>query len=286
MGTQQRSWEHYHQAAEILRSGVLGEISNVEVWDFDNYYPGYGSPPDQAPPDDLDWDFWLGPAPKVAFNPNRLRHHYWFFDYGGGWPVAWAHHHYDIVHWLMAVDKPTSATGFGEKVVYRDSNTQWPDTYEGACIYPPGPVAKQGFLLSYTSRTANQHFRHHSTHGKAFHGAHGSLVLDRTGYELYSEWRDGRKVIVEDRMTSAKSEHEVVKDHINNFIDCVRSRKTPFCDAEVGHLASIPGLLMNISWLTGRRVEWDGQSEQFPGQDDANALITKEYRAPWTLPMA
>ncbi len=286
MGTQQRSWEHYHKAVEIIRSGVLGEISHVETWDFDNFYPGFGAPANQDPPDHVDWDFWLGPAPEVAYNPNRHKRHYWFFDYGGGWQVAWGHHHYDIVHWAMGVDQPVAGSGFGSKVAYRDSNTQWPDTFTGQVEYPPGPVAKQGFVMSYTARTANQNPRHYCGHGKAFYGTHGTLVLDRTGYQVNAEWRNGRKVIVEDKMTTAKSEHDVVRDHIDNFIDCVRTRKAPFCDAEVGHRGSVPGHLMNISWQTGRRVTWDPERERFPGQDDANALITRDYRKPWTLPTA
>ena len=101
IGTQQHSSDHYRKAAEIVRSGQLGRIGEVKVWDYINQSPGIGAPPDADPPAELDWDFWVGPSPKRAYNPSYYEHHYWFFDYGGGWTTDWAVHHYDIVHWAM-----------------------------------------------------------------------------------------------------------------------------------------------------------------------------------------
>ena len=86
LGTQQRSWPHYLQAAEVIQSGRLGEITEVKVWDYDYLYPGFGSPPDSDPPQEFGeeyWDFWLGPSPKRPYNPNRFLNWYWFFDYAG-----------------------------------------------------------------------------------------------------------------------------------------------------------------------------------------------------------
>ena len=113
IGTQQRSTEHYQRAAEIVQSGRLGEISEVKVWDYQFFYPGFGSPASCDPPPQLDWDMWVGPSPDVPYNPNRFRNHYWFFDYGGAWQLDWAVHHYDIVHWFMGVDQPVAAMAMG-----------------------------------------------------------------------------------------------------------------------------------------------------------------------------
>jgi predicted dehydrogenase len=101
IGTQQRSWPHYQQAAEVIQSGRLGDISEVNVWDYDYFYPGFGSPPDADPPKEFGenyWDFWLGPSPKRPYNRNRFLRWYWFFDYARAWQVDWGMHHYDIVH--------------------------------------------------------------------------------------------------------------------------------------------------------------------------------------------
>ncbi len=98
MGTQQRECEHYRKAVELIRGGRLGQISEVKCWDYEYFYPGFGSPTDGDPPAGLDWDLWLGPSPKVPYNANRHKHHYWFFDYGGAWQLDWAVHHYDIIN--------------------------------------------------------------------------------------------------------------------------------------------------------------------------------------------
>jgi len=286
MGTQQRTWEHYQRAVEIIRSGRLGEISQVHVWDIGNLYPGMGSPPNEPAPTELDWDFWLGPAPKRPYNRNRERNHSWFFDYGGGWQVAWGTHHYDVVHWAMGTDTPISAMASGRKFAFPKDNTERPDTFNGACQYPSCRAASHGFLLSYTARSGCSQPIEGRRHGKAFYGTDGVLVIDRSGFEVRSESRDNRKVIAEESMASTKSEHDVVIDHMRTFVDCVRARRRPAADVEVGHHSTTPGHLMNIAWWLGRRVKWDRKSEQVIDDPKANALLSRRYRAPWSLPQS
>ncbi len=282
IGTQQRSWQHYQQAVEIIHSGLLGNISTVHVWDIENHYPGFGSPADCDPPPELDWDFWVGPSPKVPYNPNRLKHHYWFYDYGGGWEHDWAVHHYDIVHWAMKVDAPIAAAATGSKFAFANDNRQWPDTFTGACEYPPSPLAKQGFLMSYNFRDGCKHPIEGRTHGKMFHGTDGTLVLDRKGFRIYSESRDGKHCIEKDKRTVVKKGSP--ENHAEVFLDCLRTRKRPDADVETGHYSSAPGLLMNIAYRVGRRIRWDPKAERVIGDPQANAMVTKKYRRPWTLP--
>jgi predicted dehydrogenase len=283
MGTMQHSWEHYRQAVEIIRSGILGNISNVEVFDLESFYPGFGAPPDGTAPPELDWEFYVGPSPAVPFNQNRYDRFYWFPDYGGGWQVDWAVHHYDIVHWAMDVTAPVAAIGHGGKFAFPKDNTQWPDTFIGACEYPSGPVAKSGFLLSYIFRGGCNHPIEKKYHGKVFYGTDGVLALDRGGYVIYSQSREGRKVIQE-RQGSSIPEDDAVKTHVKAFLACVRTRKPSVTDVEMGHLASNPGHLMNIAYRVGRRVRWDSVAEQIPDDPQADALVAKRYRAPWSLP--
>ncbi len=185
IGTQQHSCQHYQQAVEIIRSGELGEISEVKVWDYENQYPGWGSPPDCDPPAGLDWDFWLGPAPKVPYNPNYFLHDYWFFDYAGSFQCDWAVHHYDIVHWAMGVDRPKAVVALGGMMCFPENNLQYPDTLDAILEYPPGPVSKQGFIMQYTFRGGCR--REHRSHGKCFFGTKASLFLDRGGYTITPE---------------------------------------------------------------------------------------------------
>jgi predicted dehydrogenase len=279
IGTQQRSWPHYIQAAEVIRSGRLGAICEVKVWDMDDFFPGFGSPPDAAPPKGLDWDLWLGPAPKKAYNPLRYSWHYWWFDYGAGWQVDWAVHHYQIVNWYMGVTSPVSAVGMGGKLSFDNDITEWPDTFSGICQYGPGPVAKKGFVLQYTYRGGCR--REQRSHGKIFFGSEASMILDRGGYTIRPERGKGGK---EETVRPVADGHVfTLRNHAQVFLDCMRSRRKPPADVEVGHHASNPGHLMNISWRVGRKIVWDGQREQVVNDPEANALVTKPYRAPWKL---
>ncbi len=285
LGTQQHSWPHYQKAAEVIRSGRLGEICEVKAWDMDYLYPGFGAPPDGDPPPELDWEFWLGPSPKVPYNPNRYARHYWFFDYGGGWQLDWAVHHYEIVHWFLGVKAPIAATAMGGFFSFDKTNTQWPDTFSGICEYAPGPVAKKGFLMQYTFRGGCR--REQVSHGKCFFGSEASMLLSRSGYTITPERdRKGKKLEEEETVanTFTKDVHiESLKAHARVFLDAIRSRKLPPTEVEMGHYATNPGHLMNIAWRTGRKIRWDAASEQVVGDPEANALVTKEYRAPWTL---
>ncbi|MGD8238499.1 MAG: Gfo/Idh/MocA family oxidoreductase [Armatimonadota bacterium] len=279
IGTQQRSWEHYQKAAETIQSGALGEISEVKVWDHDYFYPGFGSPPDSDPPEGLDWDFWVGPSPAQPYNPNKISRHYWYFDFGGGWQLDWAVHHYDIVNWCMGVTEPISATAMGGFMCFEDTNTQWPDTFSGICEYGPGPVAKKGFLMHYSFRAGCR--REAPTHAKLFFGTEASMLLSRTGYTITAEAKDGKgfgEVVDEFRGAGA--------NHAEVFIRNVRNHTKPFADVEAGHHGTNPGHLLNIAWKVGRKIHWDADRERIVGDKEANALVTKKYRKPWVLPKA
>ncbi len=282
IGTQQHSSDHYRKAAEIVQSGRLGRIGEVKVWDYVNHNPGFGAPPDADPPGELDWDFWLGPSPKVPYNSNRYEHHYWFYDYGGGWTTCWGVHHFDIVHWAMGTRGPLSACGVGGHYCFsRDKdNREWPDTFSGILEYGPCPAADQGFVLQYTLRTGNEHDNGPGSHGKCFYGTDATLLVHRGGCQLMPEIRASKKV---ERMEIARDWDSTGK-HAAAFIASLRSRRQPETDAEVGHRASIPAHLLNIAWRVGRQIRWNAATEQIVDDRQANALLTKRYRAPWKMP--
>ncbi len=282
IGTQQHSSEHYRKAAEIVQSGRLGRVSEVKVWDYVNYNPGIGAPADSNSPDELDWDFWLGPSPKVPYNRNRYVHHYWFFDYGGAWATDWAVHHYDIVNWAMGTHTPTAALAAGGHFCFDKDNREWPDTFSGTLEYGPCPAADKGFVLQYTARAGNQHSRHPECNGKCFYGTDATLLVHRGGYTLTPEIRRTRKELKAETF-DAKRGRQYDIPHQEVFLTSLRNRTQPETNAETGHYASIPGHLMNVAWRVGRKVHWDAEREQIVGDDEANALVTKKYRAPWKL---
>lgn len=282
IGTQQRSWEHYQKAVEIIQSGRLGEITEVKVWDYDQHYPGLGAPADCEPPQELDWDMYCGPSPLVPYNPGRFGYgHYFHPDYGGSWHVDWGVHHYDIVHWAMGVKYPTAAVAMGGNLGFtkEQDSREWPDTFNASLLYGPCPAAKLGFIMQYTYRCAAR--GEQRSHAKKFYGTHGSMILDRSGFTITSERHDNGgkwdKAIKEESFRSADDNHHA------RFLDHVRNRTRPEADVETGHYSTNPGHLMSIAWQTGRRIEWDGENEQIAGDPEANDLVTRKYREPWKL---
>ncbi len=130
VGTQQRSGKHYQRARDLIRQGKLGKVVSVTMRAVRNIMPGYGSPPDQAPPKELDWDLWLGPAPKVPYNPNRCLYHFrWFWDYSGGQMTNLGQHALDIVDWTLGLDTLRSVVSLGGRFALKD-NGQTPDTQD------------------------------------------------------------------------------------------------------------------------------------------------------------
>jgi predicted dehydrogenase len=283
IGTQQRSWDIYRKAVEVIRSGRLGVISEVKVWDNENDRPGFGRPPDTDAPDGLDWDLWVGPAPSRRFNPNRFAHHYWFQDYGGGWPLDWAVHHYDIVHWAMDATAPKSAVATGGHYAFsaEEDDREWPDTLTAGLEYGPTSVAPRGFLLSYTTRSGNRGTQF--PHGKSFFGTEASLHLDRTGFTIDVEPKKGRKPATPEETVRGETEDQANGNHVRAFLDRVKDRARPLADVENGHTSSVPGHLINIAWRVGRVLKWDAATEHVIDDPEADALVSRSYRAPWAL---
>ncbi|MEN6537277.1 MAG: Gfo/Idh/MocA family oxidoreductase, partial [Bryobacteraceae bacterium] len=285
VGTQQRSQQHYREAVELIHAGKLGEISEVRVWDYENYWPGAGSPPDCAPPAELDWDFYVGPSPYRAYNPN-VYYNYgydWFRVSGGGHQVAWGVHHFDVVLWAMGVTSPRTVYATGGNYGYED-NHDYPNTFTATMEFGPGPVAKRGFVLNYTMRTGGR--RETRSHGKYFVGTAASMTLSRAGYSIVPELRKGQfadstRFLVNQEETVLPQKDE--NRHFEVFLNNIRARKQPEANPVTCHHATAVGHLMNISWEVGRSIRWDGERNQVLDDPKANALVTKPYRAPWKL---
>ena len=155
----------------------------MRVWDYENYFPGPGSPADTAPPPELDWDLYVGPSPFRTYNPNMYYDYGydWFQTAGAGHQVAWGVHHFDIVLWAMGVDSPQTVYATGGNYAYQ-TNHDYPNTFHSNMQFAPGPVAKRGFTLDYTMRTGGR--RETRSHGKLLcrhegvNGARPGRLLD------------------------------------------------------------------------------------------------------------
>jgi predicted dehydrogenase len=284
VGTQQRSGEHFQKAVELVRSGTIGKVTLAETWIHGNQYPeGIANPPDSDPPPWFDWDWWLGPAPKRPYNRNRGIYNFrWFWDYSGGILTDWGTHLMDVVHWAMGADAPKTIVATGGKYVL-DDDRETPDTLEVLYEYPASAVSGKEFVARFSNRVANEHGPDGHSYGIQFYGTDGTLFIDRSGYTL---WPEASRVGPE-RFTSGN----VIKGggsaqhypHVLNFLDCLRSRQKPNSDVETMHRSTSAGLLGVIAFKLRRKLAWDAQQEQFPGDAQANQLLTKEYRQPWKV---
>src|SRR5207245_639096 len=148
VGTQQRSGPHYQRARELIRNGYLGKVSSVRMSAYRNIMPGYGTPPDQEPPPELDWEMWLGPAPWHKYNPNRAIYHFrWFWDYSGGQMTNLGAHALDIVDWCLGGQGPRAVTSTGGRFSLLD-NGETPDTQDTLIEFP-------GFTAVWSHREAS-----------------------------------------------------------------------------------------------------------------------------------
>jgi predicted dehydrogenase len=296
VGLQRHSSPFCKEAAEIVRSGGIGKVTAVRCFHISNEWPrGLGNPPDGASMPGLDWDAWLGPARRVAFNKNKSFYRFrWFFDYSGGQLTNFGVHYLDMINWALGADSPEAVTALGGKFAMED-NREIPDTLEVLWKYP------NGVLVSFSQYNANATPVGLRNGEIEFRGTKGTLFLQSGGYEVVPEtimqkeltartpidrasergYRDGAAPQIEARKGTGRTTNEA---HVRNFLDCVRTRQKCNCDIETGHHSTVPALIGNIAYRTRAYLEWDGKKEQFTNHPDANKLLAYNYRAPYKLP--
>ncbi len=308
VGMQQRSDPHFIEATDYLRKGSpLGVISRTATYNYGNETPnGIGNPPDTNAPAEVDYDMWLGAAPKRMFNPNRFHWSWrWYFDYAGGMMCDWNVHIQDIVHWGMGVDAPLSVATFGPtpaegfKRVLKD-NRETPDIMD--VIYDYKAPDGHHFTQIYTMGKVYQKGKYPEGYGTEFFGTEGSLFINRSGWQVTPETKEiqrddpenpkQKKTVHEPRTPKVKKPGgDSVQPHARNFLDCVRSRKVEdlHCWIEVGHRTATACHLGNIALRVGRKIWWDRDKEIITTQDgkpdkEANKWLTREYRKGYGLP--
>jgi predicted dehydrogenase len=298
VGTQNRSGPTFQRAREFLQQGQLGTIVSAQNNYFRNVMPGFGNPPDQDPPPELDYDLWLGPAPLRRYNPNRAIYHFrWFWDYSGGQMTNLGQHSLDLVHWFLGVQGPKAATSAGGRRFLKD-NCEVPDTQDVILEYP-------GFNVVCQYREASAGRDSAGMGALVFYGTRGCLPVSRSGFEVSPDPKvdptntvaailGGHPVGGPQPVPEEKGQFwtERLKDdsgepmqdyvrHARNFLDCIKSRQQPLSDLESGHQVATACHLANISLRTGRKIVWDAQHEEIVGDPEAAKLLVRPYRAPW-----
>jgi predicted dehydrogenase len=278
VGSQQRSGAHYVEAVRLIHEGAIGTVHHVHAGMTRNAMPGFVARELRGGlTDALDWDMWLGPAPKVPFDPFRAIYHFrWFWDYSGGQMTNWGAHHLDIARWALGARAPKAVAGFGGRYAIKDGG-ETPDIQQVLYHFGSG-------VVSWSTREVNEGDRA----GLVFYGTKGTLALARSGYTIRPETWTGDADGTTGKRAPAAEAREVKganldEQHVRNFLDCVKSRQRPNADVEEGHLSAVMCHLGNLSTRLGRSLTWDAANERIVGDDEANGLLTKAYRKPWTL---
>jgi predicted dehydrogenase len=275
VGTQRRSIEHFKTAVEYVASGKLGKVCMIKAW-ITQRRGSIGRPPDEPPPPTVDYDVWLGPAPKRPFNRNRFHYNWRFFwDYGNTELGNQGVHMLDVGMWAIELMRGIEPVKCLPKRIMSNGGIYWlddakevPDTQ--VVTYDYGDTMLVWEMQSFQ----NLHPLEGSTAGTAFYGTEGSLIVE-DGWKVYGP----KNEVVASAPPGRGS-------HTGNFIECIKSRQKPNADIEIGRISTTICHLGNISCRLGRAVRFDPATETFPGDKEANALLTKQYRSPYTLPKA
>lgn len=297
-GSWQRSQPPFHKAAEIVRNGLIGDVTRVEVGLPSGHNDFAGNAPELAkklaalnirdlslvrpgteawkiavsePPAELDYETWIGPYKMEEYIEQRVHKNWrWNYNTGGGQLLDWIGHHCDIAHWGLDFDRngPSEIEGHGEFPA--------PDALWNTCT-------KYRIELKYprniTMVIAGGYPDIRS--GTKWIGTNGWVWVDRGGFDASNpEWKKGKNLPEELRKVKLYESH----GHWRNFLDCVKSRKPTIAPVQTAHHSAIPGHLGLISMLTGRKINWSVAHEKIIGDPEASKLLTREYRAPWRMP--
>jgi predicted dehydrogenase len=296
-GSWQRSQAPFHKAAEIVRNGLIGDVTRVEVG-----LPGGqgGAPrdlmqklaalPDRVtslskvtpanaeawklavsdPPAELDYEMWLGPARLEPYIAARVHYNWrWNYNTGGGQLLDWISHHCDIAHWGLGFDNdgPSEIEGHGEFPA-PDAIFNTAGRYRIELKYPKNITMVIAGGYSDISG------------GAKWIGTEGWVWVDRGGFDCSNpDWKKGRNL--PDELRKVKLYES--PGHWRNFLDSVKSRQPTITPVETAHHSALPGQLGLISMLTGKKIRWDAKTEKILDDAEAAKLVTREYRAPWHL---
>jgi len=261
-GSQQRSDQRFRFGCELVRNGRIGKLETVLVGIPGNNKRCGPTWEPEAVPDGFDYDMWLGPAPWAPYNQQRCHYQFRFIlDYSGGQVTNWGAHHLDIAQWGMGMDEsgPVEIMGDGEFPTTGLFTTATRVHFE--CTYA------NGVLL--TCKTGGT--------GTTFIGTEGRVYVNRG--RISAEPTS----LLKERIGPDEIHLYESRSHFGDFLECVRSRSKPICNEEVGHRSSTVCHLGNIAMLLGRRLKWDPLKEEFPGDDEANAMRRRAPRRPWRV---
>lgn len=288
VGLNRRGSYIFQNLAKDIQNQKIGKVLSASAFRISNMYPnGIGKFQPEQPPRDFDWDMWLGPRAVRPFQYNIAPYYFrWWSDYSsqmGNWGV----HYMDALRWMIGVEAPNAISAHGGKYVLTDDR-DIPDTMDVIFEFNSGLMIKFS-IYEGTSGTG-------VPGGELeLRGTKGTLIADEKKYEIipakagqFQKWKSSVKTVKYDlakdpELDKKGIDRDSTSRLIRNFLDSIKTKKTPWCTLEEGHLSTSYAHLANIALKTGKRLEWDAKNEVFTNCDDANQLLHYEYRKPWKL---
>lgn len=276
VGQWQRSQQHFQDAVNYLATGVLGPIRTVKVWCYQGWMRPDPIVPDSAPPKGVDYQRWLGPAPLKPFNSSRFHFHFrWFWDYAGGLMTDWGVHLLDYALLGMKASLPKTIVGLGGKFAYPDLAEETPDTLTTLYEFDQ-------FNLVWDSAMGIDNGSYGRDHGIAFIGNHGTLILNRGGWEVIEERQSENKVA----KPLVKPSDNGLQKHAQNFVAAIRANdptKVNCSIQEGAHVATV-AQMGNISYRSGEKLYWDATKNRFTDEAINKEYLMNTYHNGYSLP--
>ena len=279
VGLQRRASKMYAELAAIVQRGGIGKVTTAHCYRVSNMAPGgIGRAQPSEPPEELDWDLWLGPRAMRPYQDNITPYNFrWWKDYSS--QIAnWGVHYFDLIRWMLDERAPKAVTAMGGQYAVDDDRTI-PDTMHAVFELP------SGCLMTFGQYEASGNTPFPKPAEVELRGTEGTLYARGSQYQIVPE-RGGQ---FQDRQPRMEAVEKSVEDGdvtiaiMRDFLDCIKTRHTPLCDLETGHRSTTFALLANIAMATKSHIEWDAENERITNNEEANHLLHYEYRAPWKL---
>ena len=275
-GQWQRSQQHFKDAVDFVKGGQLGNIRTVKVWCYQGWMKPGPVVPDTAVPKGVNYDLWLGPSKKRAFNSSRYHFNFrWFWDYAGGLMTDWGVHLLDYGLLGMGSPVPKTISALGGRFAYPDLYEETPDTLTTLYEFDK-------FNLVWDSAMGIDNGSYDRDHGIAYIGNNGTLILNRNGWEVIEEKQSGNKV----SKPLVKPSDQGLNNHMVNFFNCVRSRKKEELNCSIqdgAHVATV-AQMGNIAYRSGEKLTWDEKTLLFTNKQINDQYLMAPYHNGYDLP--
>jgi len=274
VGQWQRSQPHFVDAINYLKSGKLGRIRTCKAWSYVDWKTAVPKVPDTPVPAGVNYDMWLGPAPKRPFNQNRFHFTWrWYWEYGNGLMTDWGVHLVDYILYGMGKSIPASVMAIGGKYAFPEDDMVTPDTM--TAVYDFNDFT---MIWEHTIGIGLGNWRR--PHGMSYIGENGTLVLDRGGWEVVPEKQKIEALPVQKNVGNG------LDLHTKNFLECIKNNTPQKLNAgiDIGRNVALVAQMGNIAYRTGEKVSWDDAKQSFK-TETANKLITPVYNNGYKLPV-